>query len=167
VEREFQGLDILVNNAGIGHFAAAGAVEPQDWDRVLATNLTGVFQCCRGALPLMRAAGAGHIINVSSLAGKNAFAGGAVYNASKFGLNGFTEALMLDYRYENIRVGLIAPGSVDAEFSPRRTPEADSGDAEWKIAPEDVAEAVLGMLRMPPRTTVSLIEVRPSKPKRR
>ena len=97
-------------------------------------------------------------VNISSLAGKNPFAGGAAYNASKFGLNGFSEAMMLDHRKDKIRVTYVMPGSVDTDFSPR------TGRASWKIAPEDVADVVLSVLRMPERTTVSRVEMRPSIP---
>jgi NADP-dependent 3-hydroxy acid dehydrogenase YdfG len=106
----------------------------------------------------MKRSGGGYIINISSLAGKNAFAGGAAYNASKFGLNGFSEAMMLDHRYEGIRVSYIMPGSVDTGFGSAAT------GAQWKIAPEDISEIVLMLLRMPPRTLVSRVEVRPAKP---
>jgi 3-oxoacyl-[acyl-carrier protein] reductase len=152
------GLDILVNNAGIGIFGPVGELTIQDWQNTLGTNLTGVFYCCREAIPRLRHSGGGAIVNVSSLAGRNPFAGGAAYNASKFGLNGFSEALMLDHRRDRIRVTYVMPGSVDTDFSPR------SERASWKIAPEDVAEAVLLALRMPDRTTVSRIEMRPSIP---
>ena len=152
------GLDILVNNAGIGIFRPVGELTIQDWQNTLDTNLTGVFYCCREAVPRLRHSGGGAIVNVSSLAGRNPFAGGAAYNASKFGLNGFSEALMLDHRRDRIRVTYVMPGSVDTDFSPR------SERASWKIAPEDVAEAVLLALRMPERTTVSRIEMRPSIP---
>jgi len=108
----------------------------------------------------MKKRGGGYVINIGSLAGKNAFAGGAAYNASKFGLDGFSEAMMLDTRYDNVRVTHIMPGSVDTEFSP------GSGRADWKIAPEDVAEIALMVLRMPVRTLVSRVEVRPSRPKK-
>ncbi len=164
--RTLGGLDILINNAGIGWFAPVAELTAADWERVISTNLSGVFHCCRAAIPHLRVRGGGDIINVSSLAGRNPFAGGAAYNASKFGLNGFTEAMMLDHRHENIRVGLIAPGSVDTEFSPRRKPETVPEGPAWKIAPEDVAEAALAMLRMPRRTALSLIELRPSRPPR-
>jgi len=164
VRQTYGAPDILVNNAGIGTFKAAGDFSPAEWEELMGTNLTGVFNFCRAVLPEFRRNPAGgQIVNISSLAGKNAFAGGAVYNASKFGLNGFTEALMLDYRQENIRVSLIAPGSVDTDFSPR---SSGTGSTSWKIAPEDVAEAVLGVLHMPARTLVSLVELRPSKPKK-
>jgi 3-oxoacyl-[acyl-carrier protein] reductase len=151
-------LDILVNNAGIGIFRPVADLSPDEWQRTLGTNLTGVFYCCHEALPRMRHRGAGSIINISSLAGKNAFAGGAAYNASKFGLNGFSEALMLDHRNERIRVTYVMPGSVDTDFSTR------SESASWKMAPQDVADVVLSVLRMPERTTVSRIEMRPSIP---
>jgi NAD(P)-dependent dehydrogenase (short-subunit alcohol dehydrogenase family) len=157
-DQSMGGLDILVNNAGIGIFRPVGELTVEDWRKTLDTNLNGVFYCCREALPRLRHSGGGAIVNVSSLAGKNPFAGGAAYNASKFGLNGFSEALMLDHRTDRIRVTYVMPGSVDTDFSPR------SGRASWKIAPEDVAEAVLLALRMPERTTVSRIEMRPSIP---
>jgi NADP-dependent 3-hydroxy acid dehydrogenase YdfG len=108
----------------------------------------------------MRKRGAGYIINISSLAGKNAFAGGAAYNASKFGLNGFSEAMMLDHRYDNVRVSYIMPGSVDTQFG------TQAGAAPWKIQSEDVAEIVSMLLRMPARTLISRVELRPSKPQK-
>jgi len=159
VESELGGVDILVNNAGVGIFAPAAELNLEDWRRTIETNLTGAFHATRAAVPLMRARGGGFIMNIGSLAGRNAFAGGAAYNASKFGLRGFTEALMLDYRYDNIRVAEIMPGSVATEFG-------RSGPEDWKIAPEDIAEIVLFLLRMPARTLVSRVEVRPSKPRK-
>lgn len=159
VEGELGGPDILINNAGVGIFAPAAELGLEDWRRTIETNLSGAFHAARAAVPRMRARGGGFIINISSLAGKNAFAGGAAYNASKFGLNGFSEALMLDYRYEDIRVATIMPGSVATEFG-------RSGPDEWKIAPEDIAAIVLFLLRLPARTLVSRVEVRPSKPPR-
>jgi NADP-dependent 3-hydroxy acid dehydrogenase YdfG len=152
------GLDILVNNAGIGIFRPVADLSFEDWKATLETNLSGVFYCCKEGLPRLRQRGGGSIINISSLAGRNPFAGGAAYNASKFGLNGFSEAMMLDHRNDKIRVTYIMPGSVDTEFSTR------SGSASWKIAPEDVADAAMAVLRMPARTTVSRIEMRPSIP---
>jgi NAD(P)-dependent dehydrogenase (short-subunit alcohol dehydrogenase family) len=150
--------DILVNNAGIGIFRPVAELDKSEWRQVLGVNLDGVYYCCREALPRMKARGGGSIINISSLAGRNPFAGGAAYNASKFGLNGFSEALMLDHRNEGIRVTYVMPGSVDTDFSPR------SGRASWKIAPADVADVVMAVLRMPARTTVSRVEIRPSIP---
>ena len=155
----FEGLDILVNNAGVGVFKPVAELSVEDWHSVLETNLSGVFYCSREALPMLRRRGEGYIINISSLAGKNAFAGGAAYNASKFGLNGFSEAMMLDHRYDNVRVSYIMPGSVSTEFG-------SGGGADWKIAPEDVAAIVMMLLRMPGRTLVSRVEVRPTRPKR-
>lgn len=160
VEAKFGGVDILVNNAGVGVFRPVAELTPEDWDRVIGTNLTGVFHFCRACLPLFRKRGGGQVVNISSLAGRNPFAGGAAYNASKFGLNGFSEAMMLDHRQENVRVSLIAPGSVDTEFSP------GTGGGDWKIAAADVAEVVLAILTMPARTLVSLVEMRPAKPRK-
>jgi 3-oxoacyl-[acyl-carrier protein] reductase len=160
VRSRFGALDILVNNAGTGVFRSILEMTPADWRSVIDLNLTGVFHCCHYALPLLRARGAGYIIQISSLAGVNAFAGGAAYNASKFGLNGFSEAIMQDIRYENIRVSYIMPGSVDTEFG------SSSAPADWKIAPQDVAQVVLALLGMPERTLVSRVEMRPSKPRK-
>jgi 3-oxoacyl-[acyl-carrier protein] reductase len=159
VEAEFGGLDILVNNAGVGGFASVADMTPEEWRRIVATNLDGVFYCCHEALPRFRKRGGGFVINISSLAARNPFAGGAAYNASKFGLNGFSEAMMLDHRYDGVRVSTIMPGSVDTQFG-SGTP------ADWKTAPEDVAEMALAILRMPARTLVSRVELRPSKPKK-
>lgn len=152
--------DILVNNAGVGIFRSAADLTVEEWRHVVDTNLSGVFYCCHEALSRLRKRGGGYVINISSLAGKNAFAGGSAYNASKFGLNGFSEAMMLDHRYDDIRVSYIMPGSVDTEFGSSAT------GAEWKIAPEDISAVVLMLLRMPPRTLVSRIEIRPAKPKK-
>jgi len=154
------GLDILVNNAGIGIFKPTGELTVDDWRQTIEVNLSGSFYCSREALERMRKSGGGYIVNLSSLAGKNPFAGGAAYNASKFGLNGFSEAMMLDHRQEDIRVTYIMPGSVDTNFSPR----SGGKGSDWKIAPEDVADMVLAVLRMPARTLVSRVEIRPSKP---
>ncbi|MBI3209189.1 MAG: SDR family oxidoreductase [Candidatus Solibacter usitatus] len=149
-------LDILVNNAGIGIFRPVAEMTPEDWERVIATNLTGVFHFSRLALERFRRNGSGFVVNISSLAAKNTFAGGAAYNASKFGLNGFAEAMMLDHRRENIRVCSVMPGSVSTEFG--------GGLADWKVQPEDVAAVVRMVLTMPERTMVSQVEMRPSKP---
>jgi 3-oxoacyl-[acyl-carrier protein] reductase len=130
-----------------------------EWQQMIDLNLSGVFYCCREALQRFNNSGEGYIINISSLAGKNAFSGGAGYNASKFGLNGFSEAMMLDHRYDNVRVSYIMPGSVDTEFG-----SGSGRGAAWKIAPADVAEVVINLLRMPQRTLVSRVEMRPLKP---
>ena len=158
VDARFGALDILINNAGIGVFKSVADLTPEEWRRTIDLNLSGVYYCSHEALPRMKKRDAGYIVNIGSLAGKNAFAGGAAYNASKFGLNGFSEAMMLDHRYENIRVSCIMPGSVDTEFGKR------TGAAPWKIQPEDVAEVVATLLCMPARTLVSRVEMRPSKP---
>jgi NAD(P)-dependent dehydrogenase (short-subunit alcohol dehydrogenase family) len=164
VEREFGGLDILVNNAGEGVFRKVAQMTPEEWHRNIDLNLNGPFYCSREALERFAKRGGGFIVNISSLAGKNAFSGGAGYNASKFGLNGFSEAMMLDHRYDNVRVSCIMPGSVDTEFS--GDPAKRTGDTSWMIAPEDVAEAVALVLGMPARTMISRIEMRPSRPKK-
>jgi NAD(P)-dependent dehydrogenase (short-subunit alcohol dehydrogenase family) len=158
IDERLGGLDILINNAGIGIFRPAADMSVEEWDRTISINLNGAFYCSREALQRFRRRGGGFIINISSLAGKNPFAGGAAYNASKFGMNGFTEALMLDHRYDKVRVSYIMPGSVATEFSP------SAPTAEWKIASEDIAEIVLSLLRMPERTLISRVEVRPSRP---
>ncbi len=160
VDRELGGLDILVNNAGVGFFSSVAETSLETWHATIGTNLNGAFYCSREALSRFRKRGGGFIVNISSLAGKNAFAGGAAYNASKFGLNGFSEAMMLDHRYDNVRVSYIMPGSVDTRFNP------ELSSADWKIAPQDVADIVLTILRMPERTLISRVEVRPSKPKK-
>lgn len=162
VDRELGGLDILVNNAGFGTFRATAELSVEEWDKVIGTNLSGAFYCSREALERFQTVRGGWIINISSLAGKNPFAGGSAYNASKFGLNGFSEAMMLDHRNDNVRVSYIMPGSVDTEFSG----QAARQKSDWKIAPEDIAEIVMGILRMPGRTLISRVEVRPSRPQK-
>jgi NAD(P)-dependent dehydrogenase (short-subunit alcohol dehydrogenase family) len=162
IDRGPGGPDILVNNAGIGVFAAVAEMDPEDWRAVIETNLNGVFYCCREAIPRMRKRGGGYIFNISSLAGKNPFANGAAYNASKFGLNGFSEALMMEVRYDNIRVSYLMPGSVATEFG---RGARDKGD--WALQPADVAEVVLDLLRSPARALYSRVEMRPSQPPRK
>jgi len=164
VDREFGGMDVLVNNAGAGVFRKVGEMSIEEWHRNIDLNLNGPFYCSREALARFRASGGGFIVNISSLAAKNAFSTGAGYNAAKFGLNGFTEALMLDHRYDNVRVSSIMPGSVDTEFG--GGPSDRGGDTAWMIAPQDVAEAVAMVLRMPARTMVSRVEMRPARPKK-
>jgi 3-oxoacyl-[acyl-carrier protein] reductase len=157
------GLDILVNNAGFGLFAPVGELEPETWDRMIGTNLSGVFYCCHEAIPHLVKSEDAWIINIASLAGKNPFAGGAAYNASKFGLVGFSEALMLDVRDQGIRVNYIMPGSVATHFNHNQPGEKDA----WKIQPEDIAELVMDLLAFPKRSLASRIEVRPARaPKR-
>jgi len=156
----FGGLDVLVNNAGVGVFAPVADMPIDQWQQVIDTNLTGVFYCSQAAIPHLRSRGAGWIINISSLGGKNPFAGGAAYCASKAGLNAFSEALMLEVRHDNIRVSYIMPGSVATNFGgPGGTAEAD-----WKIAPQDIADIVVDLVAFPKRTLPSRIEIRPSRP---
>jgi 3-oxoacyl-[acyl-carrier protein] reductase len=157
----FGRLDILVNNAGLGVFAPVEEMTLEDWHRQIETNLDGVFYCCRSALPHLKRKG-GWIINIGSLAGKNPFAGGAAYNASKFGLLGFSEALMLEVRHDGVRVCCVMPGSVATEFSG----DASTG-AGWKLHPEDVAQVVGDLLAFPARALPSRIEIRPSRPRKK
>jgi NADP-dependent 3-hydroxy acid dehydrogenase YdfG len=167
-------LDVLVNNAGVGVFGAVGELSMEQWKSALETNLYGTFYCVKQALPGFETRGGGHIVQMGSLAGANAFAGGAAYNASKFGVTGFTEAIMQDLRMKNVRVSHVMPGSVATNFGSTATnfgggqhsSDADVEGKDWKIWPEDVAEAVRFLLCMPERTLISRIEVRPSRPKR-
>ena len=159
IDSRFGGIDVLVNNAGVGIFRSVSDITVEEWKNTIETNLSGAFYCSREALFRFGTRGGGYIVNIGSLAGKNAFAGGAAYNASKFALTGFTEAMMLDKRNDDVRVSYIMPGSVATEFS--------SGDGgNWKIWPEDIAEIVRTLLQTPKRTLISRVEVRPSKPKR-
>ncbi len=162
VER-FGGLDVLVNNAGVGKFAPMGELTPDDWRQVMQTNMDGVFYCCHEAIPHLRTHDDSWIINIASLAGKNPFAGGAAYNASKFALVGFSEALMLDVRQHGIRVNYIMPGSVATHFNDHTPTEQDA----WKIQPEDIADLVMQLVTFPSRSLPSRIEIRPTKPPRK
>src|SRR5262247_1562536 len=136
----------------------------EEWRLNVDLNLNGAFYCAKQALLRFQRSGGGFIVNISSLAAKNAFSGGAGYNAAKAGVNLFTEALMLDHRHDNIRVTSIMPGSVATAFS--GSPARRSGDPSWMIAPEDVAETVAHVLRMPKRTMISRVEMRPSRPQK-
>ena len=160
-ERVFGGVDILVNSAGMGIFGKA--VEETSGDQfrqTLETNLFGVFYACRYAIPLMKQRGGGYIINISSLAGQNAHPRMAAYNASKFGLNGFSEALMQEVRQDNIKVSYVCPGSVNTSFGGDLATESNS----WQLQPDDIARTVLNLLEMDPRALPSKVEIRPSKP---
>lgn len=157
---ELGGLDILINNAGIGQFQAVEEMSPELWRRTLATNLDSLFYGCHYAIPEMKRRGAGFIINIGSLAGKNAFPGGAAYNASKFGVIGFSEALMQEIRHDDIQVAYIMPGSVDTWFG-GHTP---SGGGSWKLSAQDVAQVVIETLTRSPNCLTSRVEMRPSKP---
>ena len=161
VDVELGGVDILVNNAGVGRFGVIHELQPADWDEVIQTNLSGPFYCSHLAVPRMLKRGAGFILNIGSLAGKHPFATGAAYNASKFGLAGFTESLMLDVRHDNIRVSTIMPGSVQTEFRPGGAVSAD-----WKLDPQAIAETALHLIKTPARNLASRVEMRPSRPRR-
>jgi NAD(P)-dependent dehydrogenase (short-subunit alcohol dehydrogenase family) len=163
VRQTFGTLDILVNNAGIGSHSYVEQMSVEEWNATLETNLSGVFYCCHEALPLMKSNGGGYIINIGSLAGKHASPGSAAYCASKFGLVGYSEALMQEVRYEHIRVSHVMPGSVNTSFG--RSGGQDPAKT-WKLLPEDVASAVINLLEMDPRALPSQIELRPSEPKK-
>ncbi len=160
----FGGIDILVNNAGVGIFKPVDQITVEEWNSVIQTNLSGVFYCCREVIPLMRQRSGGYIFNISSLAGVNPFAGGSAYNASKFGLNGFSEAMMQDIRYDGIRVSYIMPGSVATDFA--AAPGSKAADA-WKLQGEDIAKAVIDLYKFPSHALASRIEMRPSQPPRK
>ena len=156
----FGGIDVLVNNAGVGGFAPVEEMSVEEWHRVIDTNLTGVFYCTKLALPHLRKSAGAYIINISSLAGKNWFAGGAAYCASKAGLNAFSESLMQDVRQHDIRVSYVMPGSVNTEFNFMGAQHAD-----WKLNGEDIAKVVLDLVSSDQRALASRVEIRPSKPR--
>ena len=153
-------LDALIANAGIGHFGSVESLTHEQWHETINTNLTGVFYSVQAATEALKKS-KGYIITIGSLAGTNFFAGGSAYNASKFGLLGFSQATMLDLRPFGIKVSTIMPGSVTTHFNNHTPNEKDS----WKIQPEDIGQLVLTLLQMNPRTLPSRIEVRPSMPK--
>lgn len=153
------GVDVLIANAGIGYFGSIETLTTEDWNETIDTNLTGVFHSVKACLePLKKSKG--YIITMASLAGTNFFAGGSAYNASKFGLVGFTQAIMMDLRNHGIKVSTIMPGSVATNFNNASPSEADA----WKIQPEDIGQMVIDLLKLNPRTLPSKIEVRPSIP---
>jgi NAD(P)-dependent dehydrogenase (short-subunit alcohol dehydrogenase family) len=156
----FGGVDILINNAGIGIFSSVESMSPEDFRAVLETNVFGVFYCCHEAIPVMKQRGGGYIINISSLAGANPHPQMAAYNASKFGLNGFSEALMQEVRHDGIKVTYIMPGSVNTEFGG----DEPSDQKSWQLQPDDIAEVVMDLLAYPGRALPSRIEIRPSRP---
>jgi len=155
----FGQLDVLVANAGVGHFASIETLTEEDWKNTIETNLTGVFNSVKASIEALKQS-KGYIITIASLAGTNFFENGAAYNASKFGLVGFTQAIMLDLRKYGIKVTTIMPGSVATNFNDHTPTDADA----WKIQPEDIGQLVTDLLSMHPRTLPSKIEVRPSMP---
>jgi NAD(P)-dependent dehydrogenase (short-subunit alcohol dehydrogenase family) len=162
VER-FGGLDILINNAASGILVETAVMTGEQWRETIETNLGGVFYCTHAAIPHLRARGGGWIVNISSLASRNPFAGGAAYSATKAGLNAFGEALMQELRYDGIRVTTVCPGSVRTGFA-----GSDAGAAaDWKLAPEDVAQVVVDLIAHPGRSLPSHVDIRPSQPPRK
>lgn len=155
----FGHLDVLVANAGVGHFASIEELSEEDWKSTIDTNLTGVFNSVKASIEALKQS-KGYIITIASLAGTNFFEKGSAYNASKFGLVGFTQAIMLDLRKYNIKVTTIMPGSVATDFANQTPTDADA----WKIQPEDIGQMVADLLSMHPRTLPSKIEVRPTAP---
>lgn len=162
VVTRFGGLDVIINNAGVGVGVPIAEMPHDEWDRIIATNLTGVFNCCKAAIPHLRKRGGGWIVNISSLSSTGPFPGGAAYVASKAGINAFSDALMQELRDDNIRVTTVLPGSVATGFSGR---EPATG-VDWKLQPEDVAHAIVDLLNHPARSLPSRIEIRPSRPKK-
>jgi len=162
VVARFGALDVLVNCAGVGVGRRVDEMSHDEWDRIIGTNLTGVFNCCKAAIPHLKTRGGGWIVNISSLSSTGPFAGGAAYVASKAGLNAFSDALMQELREENIRVTTVLPGSVATGFNNR---DPGSG-SDWKLLPEDVAHAIADVLTYPARSLPSRIEIRPSRPKK-
>ena len=161
ITEHFGQLDVLIANAGVGYFAPIDQLSADDWAKTIDTNLTGVFNSVKASVDALKKS-KGYIITMASLAGTNFFENGAAYNASKFGLVGFTQAIMLDLRKHDIKVSTIMPGSVSTYFNNHEPGEKDN----WKIQPEDIGQIVSDLLRMPSRTLPSKIEVRPAKPLR-
>ncbi len=159
VTNHFGQLDVVVANAGVGHFASIENITEADWKNTIDTNLTGVFNTVKASIDGLKKS-EGYIITIASLAGTNFFANGSAYNASKFGLVGFTQAIMLDLRQHGIKVTTIMPGSVATHFNDHTPSDTDA----WKIQPEDIGEMVADLLKMNPRTLPSKVEVRPLKP---
>jgi NAD(P)-dependent dehydrogenase (short-subunit alcohol dehydrogenase family) len=159
--QQLGGLDILINNAGVGRFRPLSELTMEDWLETIETNLSGVFYCCRASIPVMRKGNGGWIVNVSSLAGKHPFAGGAAYCAAKAGLNALTESLMQEVRHDGIRVSCVLPGSVATEFAGN-----ELSDGSWKLDAADVAQAIVDLLRHPKRSLPSRVEMRPSMPQK-
>jgi NAD(P)-dependent dehydrogenase (short-subunit alcohol dehydrogenase family) len=160
VAREFGGIDIVVNNAGVAALRPVADMALEEWRQIIDTNIGGVFHGCRAAVPHLRTRGGGWIINISSLAGTNAFPEGAAYCASKAAVNAFSEAFMQEVRHEGIRVAYVMPGSVRTNFMGRPSSSSD----DWKLAPEDVAQVVADLVAHPSRSLPSRVEIRPARP---
>jgi NAD(P)-dependent dehydrogenase (short-subunit alcohol dehydrogenase family) len=162
IATRFGGLEVLINNAGVGVGRPIAEMPYDEWDRIIGTNLSGVFHCCKAAIPHLRRRNGGWIISISSLSSKNPFAGGAAYAASKAALNALSEALMQELRPENIRVSYVLPGSVATEFSGR----GSHAGTDWRLQPDDVAQVVVDLLAYPGRSLPSRVEIRPSRPQK-
>jgi NADP-dependent 3-hydroxy acid dehydrogenase YdfG len=160
IVKEFGQLDILIANAGVGKFAPVDQLSLDDWNAMISTNLTGVFHTLKAGVEQLKL-NKGYFITISSLAGTNFFAGGSGYNASKFGVVGFTQAAMLDLREYGVKSTTIMPGSVTSHFNDHIPNEADS----WKIQPSDIGEMIVNLLKMNPNVLPSKIEVRPTQTK--
>jgi len=158
----FGGLDIVVNNAGVGLFRSVSEMSVEEWQRIIDTNLSGVFYCCHAALPHLKTRGGGWIINISSLASRNAFVNGAAYCASKSALNAFSEALMQEVRYDGVRVAYVLPGSVNTGFG-----GLSNTKSEWALLPDDVARVIVDLVEHPSRSLPSRVEIRPAQPPRK
>ena len=159
ITQQWGRLDYVIANAGVGHFAPIQELTPEQWQETIDINLTGVFNTAKATIAALKES-KGYFITIASLAGTNFFEKGAAYNASKFGLVGFTQAIMLDLRSEGIKVSTIMPGSVATEFADHQPTDADA----WKIQPEDIGQIVYDLLKMNPRTLPSKVEVRPTRP---
>jgi len=159
--RNMGGVDVLVNNAGMGYFdKTVEEITPEEFRQTIETNLLGVYYACHFALPQMKSRGGGYIINISSLAGQNPHPRMAAYNASKYGLNGFSESLMLEVRHDNIKVSYICPGSVNTYFGG----DEPTDEKAWQLQPSDIAQTVIDLMEMDSRALPSKVEIRPSKP---
>ncbi len=156
----FGKVDVVIANAGVGHFAPIQEMTTEQWQETIDINLTGVFNSVKAGMDEL-IANQGYLLTIASLAGTNFFASGAAYNASKFGLVGFTQAVMLDVRKHGVKVSTIMPGSVATHFNDHTPSPAD----DWKIQPEDIGQMVVDLLKMPARTLPSKVEVRPAVPK--
>ncbi len=152
-------LDVVIANAGVGHFASIQDLTEQQWKEVIDINLTGVFNTTKSSLEALKNS-KGYLITIASLAGTNFFAKGSAYNASKFGLVGFSQAVMMDVRQDDVKVTTIMPGSVSTYFNNHQPSETDA----WKIQPEDIGKLVIDLITMPARSLPSKVEIRPSKP---
>jgi NAD(P)-dependent dehydrogenase (short-subunit alcohol dehydrogenase family) len=160
VVSRFERLDVLVNNAGIGVYRPVAEMTIEEWNRTFETNVSGMFYCCRAALPHLKQH-AGWIINISSLSSTGPFANGAAYCASKSAVNTFSDALMQEVRYDGVRVACVLPGSVNTGFGGRTNTAS-----EWALQPEDVADMIVDLVAFPPRSMPSRVEIRPAQPKR-